>query len=154
MLVNRQVRQEAAKILFSKNHFVLGYKGFDWTSSMYEDYFLHESSLRTLARSHIRSISTTIDVRPAGGDALDSAYAYRRWAEMNYDWELMTAEQRMAATHDESNDTLGCWKSICEQAPEWRFLQIDISNCYCPLGCHRNITEAAKAIAASVSNGT
>lgn len=149
--VNRQVRGEAASTILSKNHFVLGYDTsserilwYRWKSSSLDNDF----SLAALAKRKLQSISIQTDLRGLfKQDSLDLAEYGCTLYEKKY-----VAGERTPWAHANVDELPIMWSSMCSFYKKVKFLQIDITNAFCPLGCCRYFAEAARAIGCAARN--
>lgn len=152
--VSHQVRAEAAKALLGKNHFVLscGRKscGSFWNnvapglSNAYNQ--LGPFSLFALVHKNLRSVSITLDIRNLSGDAV-------KVADQAYQWSrpYLPSEGQSMIHHNSFGLITTTWLSMCKFFfGKRKFLQIDITNAFCPLGCHRYSEEIARAIGSAV----
>ena len=149
MLVNHQIRREASKVIFSENSFVLNYNGLEWEKCCIWPRHQLSLSLLILAQRHMRSASISLDVRGLADDTLSLAHVCRADAEnrlVNQAWDMMGYEERVMAVHRDFESKATQWDDIFSNMPVLQFLQLDISNCYCPLGCHRLIDEVTMTI--------
>lgn len=141
--VSHRVRNEAAKVLLSKNHFVVS------NDSTFQYYFYSNRlqikahySLKNLTRRYLRSVSITMDSRNLVCDGLEFAEALRE----RIDSDGKTGDERVLSAHADCGRFSTLWLEQCRAFSRVKFLQIDIISCYCPLGCHRMIEEVAEAI--------
>ncbi|KAK3710691.1 hypothetical protein LTR37_010110 [Vermiconidia calcicola] len=92
-----------------------------------------------------------MDIRTLGADSLLLADVMRRGlrATQHRLPNNATADDRALRAHDSTGMVsvmYSAWADMYRAFAMVEFLQIDLSNCYCPLGCHRLIEEAANAI--------
>ncbi|KXT17229.1 hypothetical protein AC579_5812 [Pseudocercospora musae] len=144
LLVNKQIRNEAAGILFAENPVILNTICWETMS----DHFEITSVIPLDKQLHhfLTRVNITFDVRniiQLSLDALDIAHSFRIYAEQDLDEE---AEGRLAI-HYPSSDNYQHWTSMVKaiHAKNLKEIQIDITNCYCVFGCHRLVDEASDA---------
>ncbi|KAK4543885.1 hypothetical protein LTR36_004659 [Oleoguttula mirabilis] len=147
--VSRQVRTEAVAVLTSHNHFVISYEHDGWEPFLGPNghhakipMACKQVALATHVRKHLNSVSITFELRNMVGDAVRLA----RYGRSLSDSE--DGEASVLHTHERIGDLCGQWWQLAKRAacPNLRFLQVNIANCLCPIGCHRLIHEAANAI--------
>lgn len=65
-------------------------------------------------------------------------------------WEVLSQEQREECAHDEMHEKAGHWQSIVgailQHSRTLRFLQIDVTNCYCVLGTCRLVGQVFSSL--------
>ena len=159
LLVNRKIRHESAKILLSKNHFILSYvyissSHSDWSAAHPNFFATHRSahlpdretlSFERLAQRHLKSVSVTLDLRGLACDALGFINVTGFWMVRDSRPEA----QRTEESHEVAKELTTQWTDACLACRGVEFVQIDMSNAYCPLGCCRYYHEAATSIAMS-----
>ena len=144
----RQIRAEAAKVLFTTNHIVMNYLPGAPQQNIFSQsgcarFLSQDITFGTFAREMITSLSITLDLRNAMDDQLEVADGVasslaRNIASKNFCW----SQERRSA---DSNDCIEgwymtCWSSLrlaISEAASIRFLQVNVENAVCPLGCHR-----------------
>ncbi|KAM3425673.1 hypothetical protein BST61_g7615 [Cercospora zeina] len=156
LAVNRAIRLQAAKVLFEQNKIVFPYNrtagDFQNFISNFSDYPSDdddEISLHSLARKHIRSASIAFDLR-----ASHSPYVLRGMANMHFrngsaagNWHSLPDQARMQRAHTiamkhtySSNGML--LDVLVGYCPSLKALEIDLTNCYCSIGCCRAVYTA------------
>lgn len=146
--VSEQVREEAAKVLLVRNLFVFsgGYiKEHDAVDELWSDYVRPSSVLRrplqNLKFDFLTKVCLSFDLRGLAGDQLE------------YAGELRSFYPNAQILHGESmhNHGLWAWEAMLgDSMPSaLRFLQLDIRNCYCILGCHRLVDELSSVLRCS-----
>ena len=140
--VSHQVRYEAAKILFSWNIVILGYRGFDGIDTDMPYGLVHYISRNVVAGS------ITLDVRGYTRNMLDFIGHGRFVTEVRKFGlgEPSTEPNLTLQLHNLTGMSISVWKSQMMFFRNARYLQVDISHCYCPLGCHRMIKEVVEVI--------
>jgi hypothetical protein len=153
LAVNQQIRIEASEILLKQNHFVISYEydAMDNIWVAYADSVCEEEplTLPSLARYNLKSVSITFDVRGIFVDAINVADAGSGCQSAD-----MTDGERIHAAHEGVEDHYLIWEHMATTFDRAEFLQVDISNAYCPLGCHRYIEFAADAIGNAVQSNS
>ena len=165
LAINQQVRNEAAEVLLSKNCFVLSYDScardfFFFYSEEYESIedeadsdsdsieeneapYEHEAYLlASFVKRHVRSISITLDLRTITDDPIEMSQLAMIWNE-----DLMDSTLRC---QPESHN----WYPQCKAFSFVKYLQINIMNCRCVLGCHRLLEEIGRAVSYAYSHHT
>ena len=91
------------------------------------------------------SVSIALDLRNISQDPLEIADSGAELTESD-------EKSRMEALHVARIADLEIqWRLMCRAFRQAKFLQVDITNVYCPHGCHRYIQEAAAAIAHAIT---
>ena len=147
LAVNRQVREEAAKVLLSKNHFVLssdiGSGGPFWAPLSNAQEPKWPRSLPVLVMNNLRSISIAMDLRYIANDVLTFASKAR---SDHVDRSGFTPDKQVLRAHGQFAEFTEDWATMCRFFVRMDFVEIDVTNAYCLLGCHRYIYLVAKAI--------
>lgn len=162
--VNHQVRKEAAKVLLSSNHFILSYclgsNGNFWSAASLSDranwwrpgQLRPERTLVGLVETHLKSVSISMDLRSISHDALEFADDMQAWAK--YVAPTSSSEhERTITIHDGTKDFADVWVDMCRFYMPVKYLEVDITNIYCPFGCHRWIEKVVNAITCAISKG-
>ncbi|KAF2170107.1 hypothetical protein M409DRAFT_19713 [Zasmidium cellare ATCC 36951] len=164
-LVNRLVRAEALEVFFRENHIVVNDEPRcrllleqPWTDGAGQAFSLFSAK-------HMTSISVSFDMRglsAPSSNPLTWANSLRQPATFllnvpNATWAALTLQQRMEYAHDILSANVSfAWSQILLHATgslSWsppsalRFLQIDVTNCYCRQGCCRAVARAAEGLA-------
>lgn len=142
--VNRQMRQEAAKTLFAHNQIVLAPDTnqllLDNGGGPPEE---HSIKIRDLAKHYLASIS----VAWAMENYLDKSVPMSR-----YLWHdrvpTHSADERILATHNDSKTYTGGWRRefAMTLTSNVRYIQLDVTDCYCILGCCRMIEQMSNTV--------
>lgn len=161
--ISHQIRTEAAKILLGENHFVLShdYRSEDkfWSPFALSPFILSSiadegranrlrNSFPAMVWSHLKSVSITIDLRTIASDPIKIASILQ---QQNRDVTGLTPDQRTLRAHAESDDYTDIWRNMCRFFFGIKYLEIDITNAYCPLGCHRYVDIIARILEQSIS---
>lgn len=158
LLVSHQVRQEAAKVFMSRNHFVLSHDICSTTlllsspgeTRLRSDPYL----LKRLAQRHMRSVSVTLDIRSFIEDPL--SFASSVGEELRRVWpgslQNLTTDERALEFHHRCALLNDSWGYQCASFTNVDHLEVDITNCICPIGCHRMICAVASAITCAYRN--
>jgi hypothetical protein len=143
--VSKQVYAEARKVFLSQNTFVILNS---ITNSVDDDSPLSGLYRDTTEMQMIRRLSISLDYRSYPIDYTDilvqcgqSAYIAKRSKALNEDHAYATTtlhDTVMEQLQDKWNMLLSCLGA----GSKLDYLQINLQNCYCPLGCHRVAHEA------------
>lgn len=168
LAVSHDIRTEAIQIFFERNLLVLS--SIDPTShcSLLGGGFYfaepeispeRDVSLAFYALKHLTSLSValnTVNFKGGRHNRIEMANSLRCRADDTVSWQSLTDDEKVIATHNEifSLGTLPPWSELIRSAscPSLRFLQVDITHCYCILGCHRAMTQVCDALGEVVSN--
>ena len=163
------VRDEAAKVLFSKNHFVLG-PAIAMNSPLFtvneegdegEDEDEPEgqggNSLNRLARLHLHSASIAMDMRLTYKSALQIANETRSILRVIEFQNPSEERMKESASFFYETHTVGamsdCWKVMCHRLSGVGFLEIDITYAYNHSGHRRLLDEVAEALVRTFAHG-
>ena len=144
LLVNRKIRKEAAEVLFTMNLCVFNYAGIEWSKldeNTVPSSTLGDLALDRLMWNYVKSASITFDLRGlVSEDALDVVNQCRLQClklALKPKWTSRSMGDRMEKAHKKVCRYIEVWDGIMDLVALRRFLQIDVSNCYCPTGCCR-----------------
>ncbi|KAK3723236.1 hypothetical protein LTR37_001959 [Vermiconidia calcicola] len=155
--VCRRVRNEASAILSSQNHFVLSHESCSdksspfWIPPQPTPHYPRRHRLGQLNRCNLQLVSITMDIRTLGLDPLLVADFARKGLGRTRSGlpfhNPMSREMGDTGYSDLINTGKHTWIAMCKTFATVKFLQIDLSHCYCPLGDKRLVRTAASAIA-------
>lgn len=152
--VNRQVRSESAKVLLSKNHFVLRYvdgRECFWSRDVYAAMEAESTSLPGLVRRNLNSVSIAFDNRGYADGPLELAdFAMRFFEGKDYEKK----GDQILEVHAFMCLNTRRWEFMCEFLSQTSVLRIDITNSYSPLGCCHYVLQAADAMAEGFNNSS
>ncbi|CAK3944901.1 Hypothetical predicted protein [Lecanosticta acicola] len=163
LAVTRQVRKESAKVLFTKNQIVFNNRH-DGQSDQKHTPILdwHISSpvsLAALCRKSLTSVSIALDLynnqfKLEDTMALSAVVRMDAGCYTSSRWQGMDQATRVCRSHGYFHgaglnweEYLGCVflnPDLVNASNTLRFLQVDLTNCYCVLGSCRVIEEAAQ----------
>ncbi|KAF7192862.1 hypothetical protein HII31_05776 [Pseudocercospora fuligena] len=139
--VNKQIREEAAKVLLGENSVILNTIDWDTMSDHFEK--ISCVSLDKLLHHFLTRVNIAFEVRNINQlslDALDIARSFRTYQEEDL---YEDAEERLAI-HYLSSEDYQHWASMVKaiHSKNLKEVRIDVTNCYCVFGCHRLVREA------------
>ncbi|KAI0482948.1 hypothetical protein GGR56DRAFT_215989 [Xylariaceae sp. FL0804] len=135
--VSRQVQAEADRIFWGQNQFIFPVGWYEY----YPNYLITRSrGLRHVWNKHAKDVSFAFHKS-------DTSYYHgdRRSLEDKEPEHFRDPLTAREFLHNRGKEQLGdCWQSTCnylQRSTALKRLQVDLTDCYCPLGCCRMVQE-------------